>query len=201
MSPFDFIDFTKPRLAHALRTVQTGGYATACPALSAEEKALIYHYTYQGSDEIKVPIRLKNGLVDEPLGLGLVAALHKLPAHTGQVYSAELWDAQELAALHLKAVVSDAGFSGTKRWPTFLSASTTRRIAMQHLESFGGQKNCILSIFSRTGRYIDELSHHGIHGRDPLATETEVLFLPNTLFRVVSVHRATTHTEIQLVEL
>lgn len=195
------LDFTKEKLAQALQTVQTGGYATACPTLNAEEKAIIYHYTYRGSDEIKIPVRENDGATTEPMGQLLAAALTKLPPYRGLVYSAEWWDEEEVQALQLHVAARNAGFGGSKRWPTFLSASTSRRIARLHLESYGGRKNCLLTIVSKTGRYIDELSHHGVHGPDPLATETEVLFLPNTRFRVVAVHYATSHAEIQLLEL
>ena len=81
--PFSLLDFTESRLAHALATVQTGGYQTAFPALGAYEKAVIYHYTYQGSAEIKDPVRAHDGATTEPLGQSLVAALRKLPPTSG----------------------------------------------------------------------------------------------------------------------
>ena len=199
-----FIDFSKNQLALALRAVQTGGYATACTALSAEEKAIIYHYSYQGSEEIKAPVRQKDGLNDEPLGMGLAAALAKLPLYDGLVFSAELWDEVELSALLMRFAIDPSAFAKAKtvkRWPTFLSASQTRRVAVDH-QNFG-KKNCILSILSKNGRHIDALSHRGINGHDPAAGEREVLFLPNTRFHIVSVlpATATTELEIGLVEI
>lgn len=200
--PFSLLDFTESRLAHALATVQTGGYQTAFPMLNAYEKALIYHYTYQGSAEIKDPVRAQDGLIIEPLGQSLVAALHKLPPYVGLVYSAELWTEAELYDLQRRAATGPNPFHlNEKRWPTFLSASQSSRVAHDHLFHYGGRKNCRLLLVSRTGRYIDALSHYGANGRDPAASEREVLFLPNTRFRVVQVRHATTHWEIELLEL
>lgn len=201
-SPCHLLDFTESRLAHALATVQTGGYQTALPELNAYEKALIYHYTYQGSAAIKDPVRAHDGALLEPLGQCLAAALRKLPPYAGLVYSAEFWTEDELLDLQRRAATGPNPFHlNEKRWPTFLSASQSSRVAHDHLFHYGGRKNCRLLLVSRTGRYIDALSHYGANGRDPAASEREVLFLPNTRFRVVQVRRATTYWEIELLEI
>lgn len=205
MSLLSTIDFTEKRLAHALTIVQTGGFAKAYEQLNltAHEKALVYHYTHQGSAEIKIPVRESNGLLLEPLGQGLAAVIDKLPPHSGVVYSAELWNEDELRTLQLAAATSNPFHVNKKRWPTFLSASTLKRVANRHLTSYGGEKNCLLQIFSQTGRYIDDLSYHGRHGHDPADPEKEVLFLPNTRFEILDVRfdSATNIAEIELSEL
>ena len=199
--PYSLLDFTESRLAHALATVQTGGYQTASPELNAYEKAIIYHYTYHGSAEIKDPVRAHDGALTEPLGQSLAAALRKLPPCAGLVYRAELWTEAELLALLRRAATGPNPFHlNEKRWPTFLSASQSSRVAHDHLFNYGGRKNCRLLIVSQTGRYIDALSHYGANGRDPAASEREVLFLPNTRFRIVQVRHATTYWEIELLE-
>jgi len=204
MNPTRLLDFSKPDLSHALSAVKTGGYANAFAGygLSSEEKALIYHYTYQGSDDIKKPVRASGGQLLEPLAQGLAAALAKLPVYEGIVYSAELWDTQELETLQLAAVANTPFHLDIKRWPTFLSASKLIKVAKEHLTSFGGTKNCLLKIESRTGRYIDALSHRGQHGRDPADPEEEVIFLPNTQFEILSmrVGSATSAAELVLSE-
>ena len=200
MTDQELPDFTSPKLAQALRAVQTGGYATALPELSAEEKALIYHYTLDGSDSIKNPLPGAVGADARLRGLALAAALRKLPPYAGPVYSAEWWEPAELDPLRLLAAIGLP--QAAIKWPTFLSASTSRRVALDHLLYYPTRpKNCLLYILAKTGRYIDAVSHRGIHGEDPPMAEREVLFLPESRFRVVKMQRATTYTEIELLEL
>lgn len=59
--------------------MQTGGYATACPELSAAEKAVIYYYTYTGSGTINRVLHTGNGKNSTPVGQALASALSKLP--------------------------------------------------------------------------------------------------------------------------
>lgn len=202
MNPIDHLDFTSKILADALKAVQVGGYAAALPALSAEEKALIYHYTRDGSDSIKNPLPGAAGADARLRGLALAAALRKLPPYAGPVYSAEWWEPAELNPLRLLAAIGLAFSPAAIKWPTFLSASTSRRVALDHLLHYPTRpKNCLLYILAKTGRYVDAVSHRGIHGEDPPMAEREVLFLPGTRFRVVKMQPATTHTEIELLEL
>ena len=198
----DQLDFTTPKLAHALQAVQQGGYAVALPELSSPEKALLYYYTFDGSEAIKDPLRTAAGANTEPLGQALAATLAKLPPYRGPVYSAEWWDETDLKALRLLAAMGAPFAPAGIAWPTFLSASTSLRVALEHLESFQTRpKNCLLYIVSKAGRYVDEVSHRGVNGPDPPVAEREVLFLPNTRFRVVGISQATTHTVIELLEL
>lgn len=202
MASKELPDFTAPKLAQALQVMQTGGYATALPKLSAEEKALIYHYTLDGSDSIKNPLPGAAGLDARLRGYALANALYKLPPYVGPVYSAEWWEPAELNPSRLLNAIG-LGFSpDVVRWPTFLSASTSRRVALEHLLHYPTRpKNCLLYILSKTGRYIDALSHRGINGTDPPVAEREVLFLPATQFQVVAVHQQTSYLEIELLEL
>ena len=48
-------EYISQHLPEALRRVQTGGYATAHPALTPAEKALVYHYTATGAEELNAP--------------------------------------------------------------------------------------------------------------------------------------------------
>lgn len=202
MNQIDLLDFTEIKLAHALRAVQMGGYATAAPKLSAKEKALVYYYTLDGSEAIKDPLRKAAGANNEPLGQALAVALAKLPPYAGPVYSAEWWEEADLKSLRLLAAIGAIFSPAAITWPTFLSASASRRVAMEHLVSYPTRpKNCLLYILAKAGRYVDAVSHRGTNGSDPAVAEREVLFLPNTRFRVVKVRPATTYTEIELLEL
>ncbi|AMR27791.1 hypothetical protein A0257_12270 [Hymenobacter psoromatis] len=202
MQPIDRLDFTTPKLAQALRAVQQGGYAAALPELSLPEKALLYYYTRDGSEAIKDPLRQAAGSNEEPLGQALAAALAKLPPYRGPVYSAEWWNEDDLKAMRLLAAIGLTSAPAAITWPTFLSASTSRRVALEHLTSFVTRpKNCLLYILSKSSRYVDAVSHRGENSRDPAMAEREVLFLPNTRFRLVNIRQATTYTEIELLEL
>ena len=186
-------------LPDELQLMQTGGYATAHPELTPQEKALLYHYTYTGSQSLNVPMYHNGGVLTTPFGLGMAAALRKLPLYSGVVHSAAQWEVAELRALQLRVAVGQVAISlGVKRWPAFLSASRSRAVAKQHLNY--SPKNCLLSIFSKTGRLIESLSHYGPNGPDSAANEQEVLFLPAALFRVVAVRQTTSFTEIELLE-
>lgn len=202
MNQIDLLDFTETKLAQALRAVQTAGYATALPELSAKEKALIYYYTLDGSEAIKDPLRKAAGNNKEPLGQALAAVLVRLPSYAGPVYSAEWWEEADLNALRRLAAIGATFAPAAITWPTFLSASASRRVAMEHLVSYPTRpKNCLLYMLAKSGRYVDAVSHRGANGSDPAVAEREVLFLPNTQFRVVKVRPATTYTEIELLEL
>ncbi|MCI1189226.1 ADP-ribosyltransferase domain-containing protein [Hymenobacter sp. DH14] len=204
MNPLPLLDFTTdPSLIHALRVVQEGGYAAAHPDLTPEEKAIIYYYTlsHDCANAIKGPIAKAGGNIAEPAGLWLQAALTRLPAHVGPVYSAEQWPAEVLQELHQREAQGEPfGTLANQHWPNFMSSSTSQRIARKILFDNLHRKNCLLTILSRTGRYIEGLSHYGSNGRYGIENEQEVLFLPHTSFRVVGLRKQTSFTEIQLVE-
>jgi hypothetical protein len=200
------LDFSEPYLANALSKVQQGGYVAAhadCN-LTPEEKAIIYYYTHsrECANAIKDPIAKADGLIAEPPGLWLRAALTKLRPYVGPVYSAERWPPDDLLLLQERQASDVAlGTIPGKPWPNFMSASTSRKTAEKHRNNNPTHKNCLLTILSRTGRYIDTLSRYGINGRHGEDSEREVLFLPHTSFRVVEIRQKTSYSEIELKEL
>ena len=142
--PLDQPDFTTPKLAHALQAVQQGGYASVLPTLNSREKALLYYYAFDGSEAVKGPLRAA-GANKKPLGQALAATLAKLPPYNGPVYSAEFWDETDLKALRLMAATGTPFAPAHVVWPTFSSASTSRRVALEHLNSFLTRpENCLL---------------------------------------------------------
>ena len=200
------LDFSEPYLANALRVVQERGYVTAyadCD-ITPEEKAIIYYYTHshECSDAIKGPIARAGGVIAEPMGLWLQAALTKLPPYGGLVYSAEQWPAATLLLLQqLQAADKPLGTLANVPWPNFMSSSLSKKVAERHRSNNPIRKNCLLTIFSRTGRYIEALSRYGVNGSYGVDSEREVLFLPHTSFRVVGIRQKTSHSEIELIEL
>lgn len=204
MSPLPPLDFTEPYLANALSKVREGGYVAAYPRLTPEEKAVIYYYTHshECANAIKDPIARANGMITEPAGLWLQAALQKLPPYAGPVYSAEQWPADKLVLLYERQAAGEPlGELTDIRWPNFMSSSASLKTAQHYLFSNLHRKNCLLSILSRTGRNIEPLSSYGSNGRYGVPNEREVLFLPHTSFRIVGIKQKTSFSEIQLVEL
>ncbi|RZJ91146.1 MAG: hypothetical protein EOO60_08275 [Hymenobacter sp.] len=200
------LDFSDPYLAHALRVVRERGYVTAhtdCD-LTPEEKATIYYYTHshECANAIKKPIAEAAGVISEPSGLWLRAALNKLPPYNGPVYSAEQWPADTLLLLHQRQAAGEPlGTLAGVPWPNFMSSSISRKIAERHLFDNLHRKNCLLTVLSRAGRYIEALSRYGSNGQHGIDNEQEVLFLPNTSFRVVDIRQKTSYSEIKLIEL
>lgn len=200
MNPAQLLVYVSQYLPDELRLMQAGAYATACPELSAAEKAVVYHYTHTGSQAVNQALYASNGNNDTLFGQALAAALHKLPPFAGQQVFSAAWLTlaqwqQVRAAADGRTLVDAAPLS----WPAFLSTSRSPRIAEQHLNY--PPKNCLFSIQSRTGRLVEALSYYGPHGPDPGLNEREVLFLPNTQFAVIGIDSATPLPEIGLVEL
>lgn len=178
----------------ALRQVQTGGYATALPALTTAEKALLYHYTEDGYDALNADLHASPQAALLGVGQGLVAALAKLVPHVGEAFSGVWLRPSELQFYRA------CQLSGTPvRWPAFLSASLKSSIAMWYLRT--GQKNCLFVMQSKNGRLIEAVSKYGIHGQAPGQNEYEVLFAPQTEFDVLAIEEERAYTRITLDEL
>ena len=137
--------------------MQAGGYARACPELTAAEKAIVYHYTHTGSTSINRELYAASGHNNTLLGQALAAALAKLPPFTRQLVFSAAWLTQPEWQLVLNSAAGDTLFA-TKplRWPAFLSASTSLLVAEQHANY--SPKTCLFSIQSKTGRSIEALS-------------------------------------------
>ena len=172
------------------REVQHGRRATVLPHLTTADKAAIYYYSDDGYDHLNRSLHANSGRNTSLFGQGLAAALAKLPVHMGAAYSGGYLSAAQLR--HYRACAQDAT---PVRWSAFLSASRRASSAHQFLASPG--KNCLFTIQSRTGRGIEEIAKHGVD----LQNEREVLFAPNTRFRVQEVADETGYTSIVLDEL
>ena len=197
------LDFTKPPLLNALAAIQSGGYATSHPHLTAEEKALIYYYTATGSTQINRALHDGLGEQANELIEPLVKAVQKMPIYTGNAYSAAHLSQSELDRLRMAAETGDTLLTaGLIQWPAFLSATRSPRIAKRHLHYTAAPTphNCLFLINSRQGRAIELLSYYGPNGRDPFDGEQEILFLPNTMFQVVGMDFTSALPQIELIE-
>ena len=190
MTQTELLAYVSQHLPAELHLMRTSSYVAAYPMLSPAEKAIIYHYTDDGYEHLNTA--LHRGAAMPPVGQALRAALAKLPAHRGAVYSRAQLDAAQLAGFTLALAHTDGPMLAYLDWPAFLSASQSLRAAHQFRSGPG--KNCLFLIDSKTGRSIEAVSRYG-------TSEREVLFLPNTRFRVTAVLPATGYTEIVLAEL
>ena len=190
----EILTHAKKYLPEALRIVQAGGYATALPQLTAAEKALLYHYTEDGYDALNAGLHTSLGVSLGSFGQGLVTALAKLPPHVGEAFSGVRLRTSELQ------FYQSCALSGTPvRWPAFLSATLKDSIAMMFLRT--EQKNGLFVMQSKTGRLIETVAKHGVHGQASGQNEYEVLFAPQTEFDVLAVEDEPDYTRITLDEL
>lgn len=186
------------QLAHLLqqfcpegwRAVQAGRRAKPLHRLTVVDKAAIYYYSDDGHEALNRQLHTSGGENHSLFGMGLVAALAKLPPYIGAAYSGVQLYAAQLRFYHDRAEDGQP-----VSWPAFLSASQKSTIAHQFLYSSG--KNCLFVIQSRTGRLIEEISKFGVDGQN----EYEVLFVPHTRFEVLEVASETGYTRIVLDEL
>lgn len=203
MNQAELEDYVSQHLPAELRLMQTGGYATTHPELTPQEKALLYHYTANGSTAINQSLRASQGVPADTLTQGLVAAAQKMPLYEGSAFSAAHLSLTELSRLR---TVFTGGTPQTAQhftWPAFLSASRSVLVAERHLNYTGPPRphNCLFQISSLRGRAVELLSHYGPNGYDPYDNEQEILFLPATTFRIVGINFAAAWPQVELLEL
>lgn len=195
--------YARQYLPTELRLMQTGGYAAAYPHLTAEEKVLIYHYTANGSTNINRLLRTNQGVPANALSQELVAAVQKMPAYQGSAYSAAHLSPAELSRLRSVFTGGTPQTAESLAWPAFLSASRSISIAKRHLNytSPPMPHNCLFLLNSLRGRSIELLSYYGPNSYDPYDNEQEILFLPNTTFRIIGIDFTTAWPQVELLEL
>ncbi len=186
--------YARKQLPVELARMNRGGYASACPELTAAEKALIHKYSFNGSTALNQELHASGGLNDSAFGQGLASALARLPCYDGPIVRSGGY----LSPTELLAYAIYAATEASITWPAFLSTSTSAAVAKYYLEH--GNNVLFLITPPKTGRFIEELSYYGPHGPDPGYPEAEVLLLPNTRFNVLAVRPATSYTEIVLEE-
>lgn len=176
MTEQEIAHYVEQNLPTALQAVQSGRRATAHPELTLPDKALIYHYSDDGYEALNRHLHANGGHNTSLFGVGLAAALSKLPPYAGEANSGVYLSPGQLQQYRTRAQDGQP-----VSWPAFLSASLRIAIARQYLHASG--KNCLFSIQSRTGRLIEQISKFGVDGQN----EYEVLFVPNIQFEVLEV--------------
>ncbi|CAB9528034.1 NAD:arginine ADP-ribosyltransferase [Seminavis robusta] len=141
--------------------------------LSDHDIAAVVHYTALGYQRMNKVLR--NVTID-----GCVDCLkvddrwdESLPVHQGTVYRGSSWRRELLYQLQPGAIFADPGF---------LSTSTDEQVGKGFKWGSGG---VLFEITSKTGQDVSK------HAFGPSQAEAEVLFRPNTMFRITSVERTT----------
>ncbi|AFY38212.1 hypothetical protein Lepto7376_1893 [[Leptolyngbya] sp. PCC 7376] len=183
--PENFLDKAKTKLK--------GAYAR----LSKEAVAALIYYTSEseGYRQINRLLRgemMKFANTEKAIGWNVAKAkrdytqhikfineaLNKLPNHGGVVYRGTTIDPKQLAKYKVGQIVTEKGF---------LSTSSNLAIG----QAFSG--NVFYSIVSQTGKAIKDLSE--------FSGEDEVLFRPDTKFKVLSVENKNGEIRIFLMEI
>ncbi|MES2701694.1 MAG: ADP-ribosyltransferase [Bacteroidota bacterium] len=188
MPPANVKKYVEKYLTSELRAIVGSDRAHEFPELSNYEKAVIYKYTNDGYESLNDRLRKSKGS-DVPLfGKHLEKALRKLTNYEGVVFRgvhlSETNINQYRKALSTGHLLTE--------YP-FLSTSTSFSIA----NNVPGL-NCIFVIASKTGKAIEKIAKFGIHNPP---NEREVLFMPNTQVRVLSISGEGGYTTINIEEV
>jgi len=136
--------------------------------LSNEQAALIYVYTVESPFYPSLNKAMRSGTVEERLVFQdyiyyLTNSLSLLDPFVGPVYRG------------IDCQISDYTCGKTIVWPAFSSSTRDPKVAIEFLK---GKHGTLFLINSKTARSIDQYSS--------IKTEQEVLFLPNSLFKIYS---------------
>jgi len=136
--------------------------------LSTEQSALIYVYTVESPFYPSLNNTMRSGTVEERLVFQdyiyyLTNSLLLLDPFVGPVYRG------------IDCQISEYTCGKTIVWPSFSSSTKDPKVAIEFLK---GKQGTLFLINSKTARSIDKYS--------AIKTEQEVLFLPNSLFKIYS---------------
>ncbi|HEY8782805.1 MAG TPA: ADP-ribosyltransferase [Mucilaginibacter sp.] len=154
--------------------------------LSFEEQAIIYKYTEDGYERLNERLRISKGKEFSQFGKFLDKALAKLPNYEDVTYRAV-----DLTNTELQKYIDAKENNSILVEHSFISASKSKAIA----NGFG--KSCRFRIFSRSGKNIEEFAKYGINHPQ---NEKEILFRPNSRFKVLEVTKYEQYTLITLEE-
>lgn len=132
-------------------------------------------------------LKLQKGNNTTEFGILLEHCLTKLPDFEGLVYRGA-----NLTRNELKKYKYGAETGNPVTEPTFVSTSKSRLIAMQ----FGA--NTLFRIYSRKGKEIEKIAKFGKYNPP---NEKEVLFRPNSSFKILEKRKEGSYTLITMEEI
>ena len=177
--------YVDKHLSKELMEVKTSHRANEYPELNIYEKTIIYKYTEDGYETLNSALR--KGLQMSELGIHLIHSLNKLPNYRLLCYRAVEMSEKELGKYY-----DSLQNNTTIVEKSFLSCSKSRAIALAFCQSL------LFVILSKQGKDIEKIAKFGIHSGQ---NEKEVLFKPNSKFRVLQITNENNRITITLEEI
>lgn len=179
-------NYVHEHLAESFKIIQKTGRQQVLPHINDFQKAIIYKYTDDGYEDINDQLRQQKPITK--LGKFLIDSLLPLDEYKGLCYRSI-----KCSKLHLekyaKAFVEDSIITES----SFLSCSKTKNLA------FLFSASPMFIINSKKGRDIELIAKYGHFSNQ---NEKEIVFLPNTQFKVLDIQELTDGSiEIILDEL
>jgi hypothetical protein len=173
-------------LSRELEEVKTSEIVYVKSDLSLEERTLIYKYTEDGYEQLNERLRVSKGKDISEFGKLLDKTMAKLPDYEDITFRAA-----DLTDIELQNYLSAHENNGILVEHSFVSTSKSKVIA------YGFGKTCRFTIVSKSGKDIEPFAKYGAHHPQ---NEKEVLFRPNTRFKVLEVTKEGKYTLITLEE-
>lgn len=179
--------YCEKHLTAELAIVSQEPRLSAHEELSLYDKAIIYKYSEDGYESLNESLRGSKGKRKGEYCELLEQALNKLPNYQGLVYRGAKLTKKEIK------VYQDGLTNGNAITEhAFISTSRSQLIAGAWI------KNCLFTIYSKSGKQIENIAYFGI---DSAQNEKEILFRPNTEFKVLEVTKLDIFTLITMEEL
>lgn len=176
-------DYVNKYLYRELKVIQTSHRATENIELNLFEKAIIYKYSEDGFEELNSLLRGGNKINE--FGTYLTDALDKLPN-----YNLLCYRATKISNLDKYYDALRKGTTITEK--SFLSCTKSRLIAFLYSQS------PLFIILSKHGKDIEKIAKFGINSGQ---NEKEILFKPNSKFRVLDIQEDESRFTITLEEV
>jgi hypothetical protein len=182
----ELINYVHEHLSESLKIIQTTGRKQVLHNINDFQKAIIYKYTDDGYEEINDQLRLQKPIPQ--LGKLLIDSLQPLDEYKGLCYRSI-----KCSKLHLEKYAKAFAEDSVITEPSFLSCSKTKNLAYLFSSS------PMFVIYSKKGRDVELIAKYGHFSKQ---NEKEILFLPNTQFKVLDYQELTDGSiEIILDEL
>jgi hypothetical protein len=181
------LEYVNNNYSKELNEVKNSPIAKVDSNLSLEERTLIYKYTEDGFEYLNEILRLSGGKKTTEFGKLLDKTLSKLPN-----YEDILYRSADLTVFEMQKYLDAFKNNGILVEHSFISTSKSKAIA------YGFGKNCHFRILSRTAKNVEAFAKYGVHHPQ---NEKEVLFKPNSKFRVLEITNSGEATLITLEEV
>jgi len=179
--------YSKKYLKNEINEIQRRKAYKEISVLTIYEEAIIYKYSNDGFESLNENLRKTNGKNDSEFGKLLNSALSKLENYIGLVFRGV-----NLTENEINKYIAANKDDNILIEPTFISTSKSRLIAMEY------RGNTLFRIFSKRGKEIEKIAKFGAHNPQ---NEREVLFKPNSGFKVLEIINESNYTLITIEEI